>query len=1366
LAEDPEQAEPAGEADVLVLVAARYPDPAGRRFCGVEGDEDLHQDIVTAAPPCGHPPAGLYPFRAGGGGHNIRAMGTPVPVPGLRGRETESAVLDGALDRVTSGREAVVLVDGEAGIGKTRLLEDALARARGRGMRVEAGRAGELERARPFGLVADVFGCARSSPDPRRAAIAELLAAGDAADGGPITVTSDPGLQFRAVDAFADLAEELALAGPLVIGADDLHWADPSSLLTLGALAARLRYLPAAIIGCFRPAPRAAELERLAGVLEAAGGQRLSLRELGERAVTELVTESLGAVPGRRLLAGISGAAGNPLFVTELLGALAQERMIEVSDGQAEVSGLALPPTLRLTILRRIGFLPEESLEALRAAAVLGSGFTLTDLATVTGQPAVRLSVVLAEPIRARVLADDGARLRFRHDLIRDAVYEDLPGSIRTALHREAGQRLAAAGAPALQVAEHLARGASQGDAEATAWLARAARQAAATSPDVAASLLGRAIGLTRPADPGRDRLLAERADSLMLAGRVPDALAACRDLLGRSHDPDVDGQVRVCLAHALLARGQVREARHELDLACRSPGLPAAARAAAEAWAGFARISLGDLDGAAASTARARADVTSADGADEADEASSDGADHLTTSIVMSTMARVAESRGQLREALGIADEAVRLADASPGRLGHRFPVCVTRGRLLIELDRLAEARPVLSDGLRTCEELGVRWAVATHQVYLAYGRFTAGEWDDAVAELEASLTLAEEIGEIYSLVYAYGLMARISFYRNELGPAREAAAAAARYLEGWGSGHSLAWVAWPRALLLEADGEHAQALAAMAGLWDWCAGAGLVLEYPAIGADLVRMARADGDQERAREVSAAVAAVAGGNDIAWMTGEALRCQGLAEDDPEVLAGAAAAHERGARPYQLARASEDAGSALARHGQAGRAGPLLGRAAEIYERLGAARDLARAEAVLRETGIRRGRRGARSRPRSGWPSLTPTELSVAALVTEGLSNPQIGTRMYISGRTVQTHLAHIFAKLDISSRAQLAAEVTRRRDEALPADWRMSFVRRDGTRGWRGGTPSPFGLNLVLGDEDVLAAGAVGGLADVQDPVARGGQARGHLVAVAEAQRGAGGDDRAVGSEGERVAEGDEREVHRGNLAAALDRASARDVEGTRGGIGGPFLPGTAFGAPGLEDQVAMRAQRGADRPQDAAPVLVGEEDLGHVPGHDRQIGAGGRGRGGVAVDPGDRGAGVQGPGALGPGHVEGGRGRVDGHYGAAGPGQCYGEAASAAADVEDLVRAEFSGDGDVGGQVVARAVEGVVDLRQAGMGEDRVGHVLFSHCVQRRMDRRGYDLGWCRARRGYQLSPEPPAAAGGQEAAPGRGRARAPPP
>src|SRR6476469_7374849 len=220
-------------------------------------------------------------------------------VPGIRGREAETAFLDDAVDRAAAGRLAVVLIDGEAGIGKTLLLQDALEKARCRGLRVAAGRAAELEQARPFGLVAGMFGCTRSAPDPRRAAIGELLARGDGGDRGrwghwgPVTVTSDPGLQFRVVDAFADLAEELAQDGPL-------------------------------IIGCFRPAPAVAGLDRLASGLEAAGGRRLSLRELDGRAVTELVTDAVGAAPGQRLLAGISGAAGNPLFVTELLGALAR----------------------------------------------------------------------------------------------------------------------------------------------------------------------------------------------------------------------------------------------------------------------------------------------------------------------------------------------------------------------------------------------------------------------------------------------------------------------------------------------------------------------------------------------------------------------------------------------------------------------------------------------------------------------------------------------------------------------------------------------------------------------------------------------------------------------------------------------------------------------------------------------------------------------------------------------------------------------------------------------------------------------------------------------------------------------------------
>jgi DNA-binding CsgD family transcriptional regulator len=218
------------------------------------------------------------------------------------------------------------------------------------------------------------------------------------------------------------------------------------------------------------------------------------------------------------------------------------------------------------------------------------------------------------------------------------------------------------------------------------------------------------------------------------------------------------------------------------------------------------------------------------------------------------------------------------------------------------------------------------------------------------------------------------------------------------------------------------------------MAECWDWCAGLGLAADYGMLGPDLVRLALGCHDRERARAVAAAVTGLAERNQVPSLTGAALRCRGLADDDAETLAAAARAYQPGARPLELAGACEDAGAAFARLGQADQARPLIEQALEIYENLDAGRDVARVEAGLRAAGIRRGRRGPRGRPQAGWLSLTPAEQAVANLVADGLSNPQIGDRLYISRRTVQAHLAHVFAKLDIASRAQLAAQVTARR--------------------------------------------------------------------------------------------------------------------------------------------------------------------------------------------------------------------------------------------------------------------------------------------------------------------------------------------
>jgi DNA-binding CsgD family transcriptional regulator len=913
-----------------------------------------------------------------------------------------------------------VVVEGEAGIGKTRLLAETLEAARVRGLEVVAGRGQDLERTRPFGLLADGFGCSRSSPGQQRAAIAALLAT-HAGDRGVTTVSSDPGLQFQAVDAFVDLVEALALRGPLVVGLDDLQWADPSSLLTLGALARRLTDSPVALIGCLRPLPRVVELERTLEVLDAGGARRLTLGQLGEEAVLELVAEAVAAEPGPKLMAEVAAAGGNPLFVTELLAALLHEGAIQIVDGRAEVAEMTLPPTLRLTILHRLSFLPDDTLEALRPASILGSSFSLTELSATTGRSVLELSSVLAEAIRARVLEEDGDRLRFRHDLIHEAIYLDLPASVRVGLHREAGERLARSGAEALRVAEHLARGARIGDAEAVAWLTRAAREAAPRSPAVAAELLERALGLADPADPDRDRLRAERAGALMWSGRLPDAEAACRSLLDRDHDPVVEGPARLLLARTLAAQGRIRDALRELERVQQSPALGDELRAGAWGAEGMARLELGDLDGAVAVAEQARSTAALA-------------GDHPAISLAMTSLAMVEELRANLSRGLQIIDEAVRLADQSPQRRGHRYPLHLVRGSILMDLDRLQGARSTLQTGRRISEELGVRWRLPLYQAFLAMNCFLAGEWDDAIAELEAALEPTAETGERYSLVLVHSVKSLIALHRGDLRHAEQAAARAERELADTGPRYRTHWAMWARALLLEAAGATGEAFATLAGVWDLYASSGLAVEYPVLGADLVRLALAAGEQARAEQAAAAVAEVAARNDVPSLAGAALRCRGLVQDDPGVLRAAVDAYQQGPRPLELALAAEDAGAAFARQGKLDAAVPLLQQALVIHERLEAARDAARVEARLRDLGVRRGRRGARKRPQLGWESLTGTERRVVDLVVEGLSNPQIGERLYVSRRTVQTHLAHVFTKLGISSRAQLAAEATRRR--------------------------------------------------------------------------------------------------------------------------------------------------------------------------------------------------------------------------------------------------------------------------------------------------------------------------------------------
>jgi DNA-binding CsgD family transcriptional regulator/tetratricopeptide (TPR) repeat protein len=943
-------------------------------------------------------------------------MSGTSPEPTLRGRDDEVDQLWSAVDRAVAGRLSVVMIEGEAGIGKTRLMAHALQRARDCECQVASAKAEEMEQSRPFGVIAAALGCARGAVDGRRAAIADLISAHDSRDHAGLTVSSDPGLQFRVVDALCDLVESLALERPLVLGLDDLQWADPSSMVTLGALARTAVGLPVALIGCCRPFPRPPAMLRLFESLEHAGLQRLALPHLGERDVRDVVAELVGATPGPGLLAIVAGAAGNPLFVTELLNAIEQEGSLHTTDGRAEVSGSALPPSLHLTILGRLSSLPEEAIQVLRAGSLLGSTFSITELATVLARPVSDLTPAVEAVIASGVLDERGVLLQFRHDLIREAVYADMPSSLRLALHREAAVRLAEMGSPAPRVADQFARGATIGDPDAIDWLTRAAREASSTSPETSAELLERAVGLMTTADPRRDLLLVERADSLMLAGQVTEAVTACQSLVSRGPRLQADAPARLRLGAALMVNGRPTEALSALDAVTSSANTTEEMRALGLSEASFARLWLGDFEGAEKA-------------AEQAESVASRCDHHRAATGAVATRSVVACMRGQLSEAIKLSDEAVTLADQSPGRVGHAFPVYATRGWILMEQDQHAPASQALNTGRQICEELGVRWPLATYQAYLAVERFVVGEWDDAVAELEAGIALAEETGVTYAVKPSLSAQAMIRLYRNDL-PGARLAIQDAEAVADRGSRLFDYRVLLARALLLEAEGDTTQAYTELAERWRLCRSVGMAIDYPVVGPDLVRLARAAGDLDLATEVAFAVDEVAGRNQVPSVTGAALRCRGLLTDDLDAAVRAVDAYAEGQRLLEVALSGEEAADLAARHGASDTARSLIERSGSVFEQLDASRGVMRVDAALRTLGVRRGRRGTRQRPQRGWESLTPTEGTVADLVAQGLSNPQIADRLFVSRRTVQTHVGHIFTKLDIASRAQLAALV------------------------------------------------------------------------------------------------------------------------------------------------------------------------------------------------------------------------------------------------------------------------------------------------------------------------------------------------
>lgn len=306
------------------------------------------------------------------------------------------------------------------------------------------------------------------------------------------------------------------------------------------------------------------------------------------------------------------------------------------------------------------------------------------------------------------------------------------------------------------------------------------------------------------------------------------------------------------------------------------------------------------------------------------------------------------------------------------------------------------------------------------------ATGHWVAGAWDDATSEIEAGLALAAETGGKAMTILSHALAARIALGRGDLIATEEHLAAGHEQLAAGGHLFGVDLLLWTQAGLLEAQGDPAAALGVLETLWDETSNIRFLLQYRNFAPDLVRLAVAHGDVERGRAVVGEVEAGAGRSTSTSATAVALRLRGLVEGDAELLAEAVALYRGTPRRIERAGACEDAAQVLVDRGRRDEATEFLDESAAIYADVGADRDLARVDALLRACGRSR-RRAGPARVDRGWDALSPKERGVVDLVVQGLSNPDIGARLYISRRTVETHLSHIFRKLGVANRTQLA---------------------------------------------------------------------------------------------------------------------------------------------------------------------------------------------------------------------------------------------------------------------------------------------------------------------------------------------------
>ena len=911
------------------------------------------------------------------------------------GREGEMAVITRELGRLADGTSAVVIIEGGAGMGKSRLLAEVIGVARTLGVRV---------------------GASAADPSESMVELAALLAAlSDASDplvdhaalGG---LRAESGQRFWLLRDLESLLERAALEAPIVVAIDDVHWADSGTAAALRTLPIRFSGLPIAWILAVRPPTGSTPMTRALDALQRGGATTMSLGPLDSDAMDTLTREVLGGEADDRIRRLLDDTRGSPFLLVELLLGLRDENRVRVEGGRAELLDGRLPSRVQDGMRERLGRLSEAARTVVTVAASLGRTFSFDELARTLGSSASETLTPVGELIAADLLVELDERLAFWHDITREAVRSSIPVSARRALDRQAAGVLLEHGALPIEVAAQLAASAEPGDDIAVATLLDAAEALITTDSETAAQFGRRALEIAPSHHPRRGELVGITAIALHIAGRSDEAIAfadtALREILPSEQEAEVrlriagmfaiSAEIRIASGRAALMLPDVPQVVRARHLACLFHNLVVAGRI------GDARTMLDEAWALIATTHDVRAS--------------------FTLRLAESALEYVDARFGSALELVTTAyRDGIFAGDDQRLRLAHMW-----HGEVLSVLDRDEEAFAVASDGLAAAQRDRQGWAYHMFEVWHGRMLLRVGRLSEAAAVLEGQFDL-QDANRAAAVLDAAGIVAlgRLAIHTGDRRQLRRLTDIAHVMFER-GTPAVRKHAAWLLALAEWAEGHHSVAhewLRAPIG-----AGASVLPRFPLdIGDEvlLVRIALAAHDDDLARLTLAATSSRAAQNPaVRSIAAVAVQVRALVERDAHALREAADLFETSPRPLEHASALEDLGAHLAATDPKA-AIEALGRALTIYSGIGASWDARRVRSQLRALGVRR--RIVTAEPEThGWAALTAAEIAVARLVAEGLTNREVADRLFLSPHTVNSHLRHVFTKLRINSRVEL----------------------------------------------------------------------------------------------------------------------------------------------------------------------------------------------------------------------------------------------------------------------------------------------------------------------------------------------------